>query len=278
MNPVNNRSIFLTLVMLAVILPIWGENAFAVESPELPALDSKLTVIPGGAYGAGFDPDRAYRMCQRQHPGSCSMSWFEDEAPSRRIVIDLYQIDRYEVTQNQFEAVMKSNPSQEKGAQLPVVRITWHEAHTFCKKVGKRLPTEAEWEKAALGGVKTVYPWGDRFASGRANHCDLYCSKRWRETEFKDGFPRSGPVGSFPPNGYGVYDMTGNVYEWVADWYDEDYYAIRPAHNPQGPEEGSKKVIRGGSWINFSVGIRPTDRTEADPDDRMTFTGFRCAR
>lgn len=278
MNPVKNRLIFLTLVIVAVILHFWGENTFAAESPELPGWDSKMVVIPGEPYRAGFDPDRAYRMCQRKHPNTCRMSWFEDEAPSRMIVIDTFQIDRYEVTQQQFEAVMKSNPSRNKGARLPVDRVTWHEAKTFCRKVGKRLPTEAEWGKAARGGAKTVYPWGDRFASGQANHCDLHCSKRWRETEFKDGFSRSGPVGSFPPNGYGVYDMTGNVYEWVADWYDEDYYAVRPDHNPPGPGDGSKKVIRGGSWINFSVGIRPADRTDADPDDRMAFTGFRCAR
>jgi len=160
MNPVKNRPIVLTLAILAVILYFWGENTFAVESPELPDRDSKMAVIPGGPYRAGFDPDRAHRMCERKHPNTCRMSWFEDEAPSRMIVIDTFQIDRYEVTQQQFEAVMKSNPSRNTGAQLPVDRVTWHEANTFCRKVGKHLPTEAEWGKAARGGREDGLPLG----------------------------------------------------------------------------------------------------------------------
>lgn len=255
-----------------------GEPVLAVEPPIPPDPHPKMSVIPGGPYRAGGDPDQAYHLCKEMHSNACRMSWFTDEAPMRMITIDTFQIDTHEVTQAQFEKIMRSNPSKIKGARLPVDRVTWHEATTYCRKIGKRLPTEAEWEKAARGGALTRYPWGDHFASGKANHCDRHCQKRWRETGFQDGFSHTGPVGFFPPNGYGVYDMTGNVYEWVADWYAKDYYAVRPSHNPPGPSEGSSKVIRGGSWINFSVGIRPADRTEADPDDRMDFTGFRCAR
>jgi formylglycine-generating enzyme required for sulfatase activity len=85
-------------------------------------------------------------------------------------------------------------------------------------------------------------------------------------------------VGSFPANDFGLYDMAGNVYEWVMDWYDEDYYEKSPNENPQGPIKGNRKVIRGGSWINYSVGVRPSDRTDAKPSDKINFVGFRCAR
>ena len=95
--------------------------------------------------------------------------------------------------------------------------------------------------------------------------------------QFDDGYRHTAPVGSFGANGYGVFDMAGNVYEWVADWYDEDYYKIPPRHNPKGPVKGKYKVIRGGSWINYSVGVRPSDRTEAKPKKRLNFVGFRCA-
>jgi formylglycine-generating enzyme required for sulfatase activity len=251
------------------------------ESPATSALDvglKNMVLIPGGPFTSGAPIKLGYQLCKRFHNGSCSRSWFEDEEPIRTLTLDPFYIDKYEVTQREFERIMRRIPSEFKGKILPVDSVNWKEARSYCHKIGKRLPTEAEWEKASQGGVSFVYPWGDKFESGKANFCDRRCSERWRENKFQDGHEHTAPVGSYPPNGYGLYDMAGNVYEWVEDWYDKDYYRVRTLKNPKGPLIGSKKVVRGGSWINYSVGVRPADRTDADPDNRFAYIGFRCAR
>ena len=103
----------------------------------------------------------------------------------------------------------------------------------------------AEWERAARGKNNFIFSWGNEADSGKANFCDTHCKKRWKADQFDDGFPYTAPVGSFPSNDYGLFDMAGNVYEWVNDWHDEDYYQNSPRENPRGPESGKKKVMRG---------------------------------
>jgi len=252
-------------------------HAGPASPPEKPS-DSSMVLIPAGKFIAGFSTDLAYRLCLKDHEGQCRKSWFEDEEPIRSIQMDAFYMDKFEITQKEFQQVMKMNPSEIKGPRFPVHSVTWEEARTYCRKLGKRLPTEAEWERAARGGASSYFSWGNRMQSKRANFCDRHCEKRWREKSFDDGFTKLAPVGSFDPNGFGLHDMAGNVYEWVQDWYREDYYQYRPLKNPQGPVNGKHKVMRGGSWLNYSVGIRPADRTDADPEDRMPITGFRCAR
>jgi len=273
--PRRNTIFVLIAGLLCAPLASWA------QSPATPVGNANLTtmaLIPGGSFTSGAPVDLGDQLCRKFHNGSCSRSWFADEQPVHTLTLDPFFIDKYEVTQRDFERVMKRNPSKFKGKILPVDNVTWQEAKTYCQKLGKRLPTEAEWEKASQGGVSTVYPWGDEFESGKANFCDQRCSKRWRENQFQDGYEYTAPVGNYPPNGYGLYDMAGNVYEWVEDWYAKDYYRVRPHKNPKGPASGSKKVMRGGSWINYSVGVRPADRTDTDPDDRFAFSGFRCAQ
>lgn len=272
----NIKTVFVLIVMLlcAPVLSWAQSSATPVGNGDL----KNMVLIPGGQFKSGASVNLAYQRCKQFHNRSCSRSWFEDEEPIRTLTLDPFYIDKHEVTQRDFERVMRRNPSEFKGKILPVDNVTWKEAKSYCQKLGKRLPTEAEWEKASKGGAPSVYPWGDKFESGKANFCDRRCSKRWRENQFQDGYEFTAPVGSYPPNDYGVYDMVGNVYEWVEDWYAKDYYRVRPQKNPQGPASGSKKVMRGGSWINYSVGVRPADRTDADPDDRFSFSGFRCAK
>ncbi len=236
-----------------------------------------MVEIPAGPTLYGSEPDAGFKECEKNNK-VCKRKWFADEEPRREVHLDAFLIDTHEVTQKEFETRMGHNPSSFKGDDLPVEGATWYEAQSYCEQMGKRLPTEAEWEKAARGGSQTVYAWGDAVLSQRANFCDAHCDERWKETQFEDGFEHTAPVGSFPPNGYGLFDMAGNVYEWVADWYDEDYYQNAPDKNPRGPRGGRKKVIRGGSWINYSSGVRPADRSDAKTRDRYNFIGFRCAK
>lgn len=235
-----------------------------------------MVFISAGQLTMGAEPNRAIKVCLKNNR-PCKLSWFEDEEPVHSVRLKGFFIDSYEVTQKNFLQVMGENPSDFKGPDLPVEQVTWYEAVEYCKKLGKRLPTEAEWEWAARGGVDSTFSWGENAESEKANFCDRRCDKRWKESQFDDGYRHTAPVGSFPANGYGVFDMAGNVYEWVADWYDEDYYKISPRDNPKGPPKGKRKVIRGGSWINYSAGVRPSDRTEAKPKGRSNFVGFRCA-
>ena len=194
-------------------------------------------------------------------PGSFDMGSPDDEegrsgteGPVHRVTIDQgFWMAKYEVTQGQYQQLRGSNPSGFKGAKNPVEKVNWHNAQGFCEKLNEklsdssqfktftcRLPTEAEWEKAARGELEgKLYPWGDTFDGERVNFCDRNCETRYANQDYDDGYKNTAPVGSYAPNGYGLYDMAGNVWEWLADWYDEDYYANSPASNPGGPTSGS---------------------------------------
>jgi formylglycine-generating enzyme required for sulfatase activity len=273
------KAIFLKILAIFMIFIVGllatGIACFGEAEEKSQSLEG-MVLIPAGELYRGSDSNQGYQICLKNN-GDCKKSWFQDEGPAHAVRLDDFYIDSHEVTQKEFQRVQGENPSAYKGSNLPVERVTWSEATEFCQRVGKRLPTEAEWEWAARGGKRSVFPWGDKFESRKANFCDKQCNKRWKESQFDDGHRYTAPVGSFPANGYGAFDMVGNVYEWVQDWYAEDYYEQSPRDNPKGPQAGKRKVIRGGSWINYSTGVRPSDRTEAKPETRLNFVGFRCA-
>lgn len=268
------KNLIVSIVALISLLAL--ENARAEEIKGKAQPPQGMVWIPSGELHRGSNTNQGYKFCLKNNR-DCKESWFTDEEPANSVRLDGFYIDLHEMTQKEFEKVMGGNPSAYKGSNLPVEGVTWSEASAYCKKVQKRLPSEAEWEWAARGGKRSVFPWGDEVESRKANFCDKQCNKRWKESQFDDGYRQTAPVGSFPANGYGVFDMAGNVYEWVADWYEEEYYKNSTRDNPRGPATGRRKVIRGGSWINYSTGVRPSDRTEAKPNGRLNFIGFRCA-
>ena len=188
----------------------------------------------------------------------------EDET-IHTVHLPAFTIDTFEVTQEQFEAVMGNNPSDFHGKILPVEQVTWYEARDYCKKTGKRLPTEAEWEKAARGGTDTRYYWGDAIDGDYAWYWDN--SKR-----------HTHPIGTRKPNAFGLHDMSGNVWEWVADYYEDTYYQTSPKENPKGPFTSKYRVIRGGSWRDLPDFLRTTRRNYDLPAGRFNHIGFRCAK
>ena len=188
------------------------------------------------------------------------------EKPAHKVCLDGFYIDPYEVTQKKWDAIMKMNRSVFHHPEQPITHIYWREARSYCHKVGKRLPTEAEWEYAARAGSKTKYPWGDEID-------DDYL---W----YAGNSPREIPhVGKKKPNAWGLYDMMGNVWEWVEDWLSHDYYKNSPVKNPKGPARKSFRVIRGGSWMIDEQYTRVTARHGGMSDPTLSYwVGVRCAK
>ena len=195
-----------------------------------------------------------------------------NEKPVHTVYVDAFYMDKYEVTNAQYrkfvEATGHQKPSHWDSSKFnqpkqPVVNVSWDDAVAYCKWAGKRLPTEAEWEKAARGGLEgKKYPWGNSsIDTSQANN--------------NKNVGKPTPVGNYPPNGYGLYDMAGNVWEWCADRYDRDYYKDSPDRNPTGPSSGDWRVIRGGGWLSLASWCVCAVRFYYVPNSRSSYNGFR---
>ncbi len=210
-----------------------------------------------------------------------------NEKPAHKVELDAYYIGKYEVTNQEYyrfwQATGKHTPESFpddygigawpgralKYPDYPVVGVSWYDAVAYAKWVGMRLPTEAEWEKAARGGTNRRWPWG--------NSLHPYANTWNGEDGYDNGIA---PVGSYPEgkSDYGVMDLAGNVWEWTADWYSDTYYPTSPKRNPKGPEMGSWRVIRGGSWIDNINLCETTVRLQFYPGLSTSFIGFRLAQ
>jgi serine/threonine-protein kinase len=213
-----------------------------------------------------------------------------DEKPVHSVSLDDYYIDQYEVTNGRYSDCVDTGncnpPSKSESytrsnyfynvqyADYPVIHVSWYDAKMFCQWRGARLPTEAEWEKAARGGLEgKKYPWGDQSPDcefGAVNGAKFDDDAKCNDTDTEQ-------VGKFSPNDYGLYDMSGNVWEWVADRYDKDYYHNSHASDPVGPNLGYSRVLRGGSWVGSVSFVRTAYRFGSDPSNSIRNVGFRCA-
>ena len=173
-------------------------------------------------------------------------------------------------------------PGSKAASNEPVCQVSWNDAAAYAKWAGKRLPTEAEWEYGARGGLEQKkYSWGDELRPAGKPVANWWQGNFPDRNTGEDGFVGRAPVESFPANGYGLYDVTGNVWEWCADWYADDYYLKSARDDPRGPDDGKERVIRGGSWMcaeNFCTNYRIAARSQATPDSGLNNLGFRCVR
>jgi len=198
-----------------------------------------------------------------------------DDRPEHRVGLEAYWMDAREVTQRQYaefaKATARALPYHWRGGvvpagaeEFPAYNVRWHDAEAYCAWAGKRLPTEAEWERAARGGKDGLdYPGGDQLDAKAARF------------NVQTG---PGPVGKYAPNEFGLYDIAGSVSEWCADWFDRDYYAKSEPRNPKGPSEGAYKVIRGGAWPDGAKRLTVFFRNWVRPTQRTPNIGFRCVK
>jgi serine/threonine-protein kinase len=241
---------------------------------EYSGLDNMLVVyVPSGEFSMG------------------SNDGYSDEAPVHKVYLNGFWMDQTEVTNNMYRKCVQSGECNRPSDSIyysdnnfddaPVVYVTWSDAKSYCAWAGRRLPTEAEWEKSARSSDGRIYPWGDSFSCRYGNFDD----EKQHDTDMVaggpdcDGFTSLAPVGSFPSGAspYGILDMAGNAWEWVSDWYSNGYYRSSSSSNPEGPSSGSMHVIRGGSFNMTEVVMRTTNRLKLEPFNSNYYVGFRCA-
>lgn len=235
----------------------------------------------------------------------------KEDSPVHKVYLDSFYIDKFEITNELFAEFLNSiKVSEDKSGQrwnwivlrtdieteerntwwpteilydkktqtyyafpgfekYPVISVSWYAADAYCRWAGKRLPTEAEWEKAGRGDLpEKRFPWGNEIPTG-----GVIFEKRWLHNTVPAPTEK---VGNYHPNGYGIYDMAGNVWEWCSDWYSPNYYKKSPYRNPRGHDEGTEKVLRGGSWFNTAQVLRVAFRNHSLPDSTDDAVGFRC--
>ena len=208
--------------------------------------------------------------------GAADKKWREAQ-PARRVWLDAFFIDVAEVTVAEFSAYADEaglEAPKQLGAFVdrPVCRVTWREALDYCRSLGKRLPSEAEWEKAAKAGADAPWPSGGE--KGLTDYA--WYQKNWQG--YYSGAKSLRQVMTRKPNAYGLHDMNGNASEWVLDWYDPGYYARAPERNPVNGEEADDRVVRGGTFNLPAHLVRSDSRHHEDPERRLGNVGFRCAR
>ena len=268
---------------VAIYLPSVGQapptSTPTPTSTPLPGPDiTEEILIPAGNFQRGCDSSNPVEN------GCTTYAWQAHELPLRTIYLDAFYIDKYEVTNARYQACVNAyrcdtplffdsstrdpyygNPQY---ADYPVIDVRWYQANNFCSWAGKRLPTEAEWEKAARGATDTrKFPWGNQ----APDQTLLNYNRTIRDTTAVGSYP----AGASP---YGVMDMAGNVWEWTADWYDSDYYSVSPDSNPTGPATGTRYTDRGGSWSMIADLVRSARRGSSSIDYWNFDGGFRCAR
>ncbi|WHZ24279.1 MAG: Sulfatase modifying factor 1 precursor (C-alpha-formyglycine- generating enzyme 1) [Nitrospira sp.] len=266
------------------IIVEWTPEGKALAEQRVATMKPKeeMVLIPAGEFIMGSDK-KADRLAYRS------------ELPQRRVYLDAYEIDKYEVTNLHYLKYILATGKlpqldwrydggnfQESMANHPIMHVSWYDADAYCRWAGKRLPTEAEWEKAARGEDGRLNPWGNQSAGlSRANFGRTGLSGPVRD--------RPERLLMYPPlisvdkydnavSPYGLYQTIGNVAEWVADWYDLDYYKSSPDRNPKGPETGTQKAFRGGGWMDSTTTMRVAMRNGTDPNTKINWMGFRCAQ
>ena len=262
------RRVRLFTKFLILLLTIVGLSPRVLAEPD-------LCLVPAGAFTMGSDDD------------------LPNEAPAHKIYLDAYYIGKTEVTNAEYYpfwletggADSEHTPVSYKGTfgtwpeiaktkpNYPVIGVSWDSAVAYATWRGMRLPTEAEWEKAARGTNAKRWPWGDTFTQrikGITVHANV-----WKQSGARLQLVGTHPTGVSP---YGAHDMAGNVWEWVADWYSETYYRRSPDRNPKGPAVGSRRVVKGGAWLNPETLARCSTRIGQYPAIGTSFIGFRLAK
>jgi formylglycine-generating enzyme required for sulfatase activity len=259
-----------TLTLAATPTPGPNVTPAVGDTRTRPADDMEMVYVPSGEFQMGSNDGNS------------------DERPVHTVALSGFWMDKTEVTNAQHGKCVAAGACDASGyaddagfgdATRPVVGVNWSDARDYCDWAGVRLPAEAEWEYAARGPEGPIYPWGNEFDGTKLNFCDQNCEYKQADESADDGYAKAAPVGSYPDGAswIGALDMAGNVWEWVADWYDEDFYERSSQLNPSGPESGSSRVLRGGSWFYSPLYVRGSFRLDWFPVFRSDHSGFRCA-
>ncbi len=289
---------------IGLALKIFRRTPLPVASlPETRQLESEgMVLIPGGGFRMGNNLSRAASE-RPQHDVKVSSFWMDAQEVTVAQFAEFNKATGYVTTAQRKGQAWVFVPGRKQWVQtqgadwqhplgphsttvgfesLPVTQVSWHDAAAYAAWAGKRLPTEAEWEYAARGGLFDAdYPWGREEKPDEAYQANYWQGWFPDQDLGRDGFRGLAPVKSYPPNRFGLYDMAGNVWEWCADWYAPDAYQSAAAVDPTGPREGTRRVQRGGSWLcaeNASAGLRVWTRGREAPDTCHNHVGFRCAR